>query len=358
MSDLETFLQAAKGRGASDEFLVNLLREQGWPQSAVYAALARHYAEATGVPVPAAPSRLESAREAFFHLLGFATLATWIFSTGSLWFELIDTWFPDPAMVSFMEWRWSRVSWQMASIIVAFPAFFFATRTILAEMERNPDKAVSPIRRWLTNIALLITALVFIGDVVAFIASFLQGELTVRFLLKCVTVLVLAGAVFLYYNRASSMPPAAARLWNRGFALASAAAILLSLGLGFMKAGSPADRRLLAEDRRRVEDLHVIASRMHQHWTSQPVIAERKMPAALAELSTGTGGTLPLADPFHNKPYGYEVKSGSTYRLCAEFQTATPAGPNNRIPAWSHPAGPHCYDLDASKAPVRPGSFP
>ncbi len=356
MSALDSFLQSAKAHGASDEFLVSLLREQGWPQAEVYAALGRHYAAVTGIGIPAAPSRLESAREAFFHLLAFATLATWIFATGSLWFELIDTWFPDPAMTARLDWRWSRVSWQMASIIVAFPAFVFATRTILAELQRNPDKAASGIRRWLTNIALLVTALVFIGDVVAFIASFLQGELTVRFVFKCSTVLILAGAVFLYYNRSSSMAPAAARLWNRGFALAAAAAILVSLGLGLMKAGSPGNRRQFAEDRRRVEDLHLIASRMHQYWTAQPAQGDRRIPAALTELSTGTGGTLPLNDPFSNRPYRYESVAGSAYRLCADFLTATSPGTNNRMPAWSHPAGHYCYSLDASRAPVYPGS--
>lgn len=356
MSELESFLKAAKSQGASDEFLVNLLQDQGWPPSEIYAALGRHYAESTGVPLPQAPSRLEAAREAFFHLLAFVTLGAWIFSAGSLWFELIDTWFPDPAMTGYRDWRWSRVSWQMAAIIVAFPAFVFATRTILAEMARNPDKAVSPIRRWLTNIALLITALVFIGDLVAFVASFLQGELTVRFVLKCLTVFLLAGAVFLYYNRGVSQTADAASNWNRGFAIAAAAAILLSLGLGFLKAGSPGDRRTRAEDRRRVEDLHTIASRMHSHWDSQNPSIGAKLPPTLTELSSGTGGSLPLSDPFTRAPYTYYPLNGSNYRLCAVFSTSNAEPAAARQPAWTHPAGPHCYDLDALKAPAYPGS--
>ncbi len=176
MADLDSFLKAAKSQGASDEFLVHLLKEQGWPAAEIHASLGRHYAEATGVPVPAAPSRIEAAREAFFHLLAFVTLGTWVFSAGSLWFELISAWIPDPTSDRHRDWRWSSVNWEMAAIIVAFPAFVFATRTILAEMARSPDKAVSPVRRWLTNIALLITALVFIGDLVVFVAWFLQGH--------------------------------------------------------------------------------------------------------------------------------------------------------------------------------------
>lgn len=356
MADLDSFLRAAKAQGASDEFLVHLLEENGWPQSEIYAALGRFYAESTGLEIPAAPSRLEAAREAFFHLLAFVTLGTWICSTGSLWFELIDTWFPDATVWGNRDWRWSRVSWQMASIIVAFPAFVFATRTILAELARNPDKAASPVRRWLTNIALLVTALVFIGDLVAFVAWFLQGELTTRFVLKSLTVFVLAGAVFLYYNRGASQTAAAAHNWNRGFALAAAGAIILSLGLGFLKAGSPEDRRARAEDRRRIEDLHTIATRMHAHWTAYRPSNEAKLPQALNDLASGTGGSLPLTDPFLGKPYAYTVLEGPNYRLCAEFSTSTTGPPPARMPAWAHPAGPFCYDLDASKLPAHPGS--
>jgi len=356
VSELESFLKAAKSQGASDEFLVNLLKEQGWPPSEIYSALGRHYAETTGVPIPAAPSRLEAAREAFFHLLAFVTLGTWVFSAGSLWFELIDTWFPDAAMSGYRDWRWSRVSWQMAAIIVAFPAFVFATRTILAEMARNPDKAVSPIRRWLTNIALLVTALVFIGDLVAFVAWFLQGELTARFVLKCLTVFVLAGAIFLYYNRGVSQSAAAASSWNRGFALAAAGAILLSLGLGFLKAGSPGDRRARAEDRRRVEDLHAIAVRMHSHWTAQRPLAEAKLPATIQDLTSGTGAALASIDPFRGTPYPYTELSGPKYRLCAAFATSNREPEPASQPAWAHPKGQFCYELDASKPPFYPGA--
>src|SRR5260221_5101306 len=92
--ELDSFLRAAKEKGASDEFLVAMLKDQGWPASAVYGALGRYYAETTGIPIPAARGRLESAREAFFHLLAFATLGTWIVATGSRRFWLIHTWYP------------------------------------------------------------------------------------------------------------------------------------------------------------------------------------------------------------------------------------------------------------------------
>jgi hypothetical protein len=163
MTELDTFLQAAKAHGASDEFLVARMKEHGWQQSDVYQALGRQYVDATGVPIPAARGRMESAREAFFHLLAFATLGSWICATGSIWFELIDTWFPDATRTYYRSWGWSRVSWQMACIIVAFPCFVYATMAVIRDMEAGSAKTASAVRRWLTNIALLNTALMFIA---------------------------------------------------------------------------------------------------------------------------------------------------------------------------------------------------
>src|ERR1035438_2122733 len=49
---LHTFIEASKAKGAADDFLVNLLREQGWAAKDIYAALGRYYQSLTGLPVP------------------------------------------------------------------------------------------------------------------------------------------------------------------------------------------------------------------------------------------------------------------------------------------------------------------
>ena len=199
--ELHAFVKAAKEQGATDEFLVAMLRDRGWPAKDVYGVFSQRYAEQTGIVLPEPPGRLEAAREAFFHLLAFVTLATWIFSIGSIWFDLIEAWLPDPTLDRFNGFEIGSISRQLASIIVAFPAFIWATRSILRDQMENPDKAESAVRRWVSNIGLLLTALVFMGDLIVFVTSVLQGELTARFALRCWVVVVLAGAVFLYYSR-------------------------------------------------------------------------------------------------------------------------------------------------------------
>jgi hypothetical protein len=144
-AELQAFVKAAKEQGATDEFLVAMLRDKGWPAKDVYAVFARRYAEQTGTVLPEPPGRLEAAREAFFHLLAFVTLATWIFSIGSIWFDLIEAWVPDPTVDRFDGFVIGSISRQLASIIVAFPTFIWATRSILRDQMENPDKAESAV---------------------------------------------------------------------------------------------------------------------------------------------------------------------------------------------------------------------
>ncbi|HEY3440978.1 MAG TPA: DUF5671 domain-containing protein [Paludibaculum sp.] len=331
----DDFLRAAKAKGASDEFLVAMLKEQGWQVGDVYQALGRYYVEITGLPIPEVRGRLESAREAFFHLLAFSTLATWVFATGNLWFELINGWVPDATDPRYYyRWTWSQVAWQMAALMVAFPAFLWATRAILRDQSANPASSSSPLRRWLTNIALLLTALIFIGDLVTFVATFLQGGLTLRFAAKSLIVVLLASSVFLYYNRGLARSAMAPSRWHRGFAVTALAFIVLTLGLGFMQTGTPAAQRRISEDRRRVEDLYQLAGALNNTPSGSP------LPATLE-------GPLKRIEPFSASPYEYHKLDDSRFELCAVFSAESRPLPPGVQDEWRHPKGRHCFQFKA-----------
>jgi hypothetical protein len=194
--NLSAFIEAAKSKGASDEFMVSLLREGGWAAKDIYAAFARLYEGLTGLAVPERGAGAgEGARDAFLHLLAFSTLATWATALASLLFTFIDQWLPD---TSYGGSRY-EISNQMACIIVAFPVFLFVTRFTLRHLRNHPEKFESGVREWIIYIALLIAAGIVIGDLITFLAFFLRGELTVRLVLKVLTVLVIAGSIFWYY---------------------------------------------------------------------------------------------------------------------------------------------------------------
>jgi hypothetical protein len=347
-SELESFVHAARAQGATDEFLVAMLREKGWPASDVYAVFAQRYAAQTGIAFPEPPGRLEAAREAFFHLLAFATLGMWIFAIGSIWFDLIEAWVPD-ATVDRNRFALGQASSQLASIIVAFPAFLWATRSILSDQLGNPDKAESPVRRWVSNLGLLLTSLVFMGDLIVFVTSLLQGELTARVALRCIVVVVLAGAVFLYYSRGLGksrvLPP---MTWHRTFAVCASVIMAVTLGLGFWATGSPSSVRIVSEDARRLRDLYDITVQVENKKLSNGL---KEPSMTLADIG------MAQSDPFSRRPYEYQRLDEKRYRLCAEFGAPSRPVPGPAAQFWRHPAGRQCFDISFDRTPPMPPSY-
>jgi hypothetical protein len=182
-----------------------------------------------------------------------------------------------------------------------------------------------------------------IGDVVTFLAYLLRGDLDVRFVLKVVTVLVIAGGVFAYYldslrrDRVSS-----AR--NRVFAIAALAMVGFGIVVGFVQIGSPAAQRFASEDARRLFDISHIAETLHGRWLTRG----RKdfvLPTTILDMPTGLGGAS-IVDPVSRRAYGYTPLQGTSYRLCAEFSRPSPSDVPRQ---WRHPVGPACFSLDASE---------
>jgi len=63
---LLAFIEASKAKGAADDFLADLLRQQGWAAEDIYAAFGRYYHSLTGLPVPVRSGGAgEAARDAF-----------------------------------------------------------------------------------------------------------------------------------------------------------------------------------------------------------------------------------------------------------------------------------------------------
>ena len=198
-STLREFLDAAKLQGASDESLLGLLRGRGWPEEDVYRAFADYYESQSRLQIPVY-KRSGSAKDAFLYLLSFSTLATWTFGAGSVMFTLIDRWFKDPlSPTNYYAGGYYQMADSLACVIVAFPVYVFVMRYIIYEVEGHPEKLESPVRKWLTYIALLIAACVVVGDLITFLTYFLRGELTTRFVAKVAVVLAIAGGVFWYY---------------------------------------------------------------------------------------------------------------------------------------------------------------
>jgi len=196
-TDLLAFVKESLTRGGRRAEVEQVLLRAGWPADQVKQAL-NHFADVEfSIPVPR-PVPSVSAREAFMYVVMFVTLILSAYNLCDLLFELINRAFPDPAD-RMAEWTIQSIRWSLSSLIVAFPVSLYVAWLLARSMRRDPTKRASRVRRQLTYVTLFIASCVLIGDFTYVIYSFLGGELTVRFVLKALTVAIIAGTAFSYY---------------------------------------------------------------------------------------------------------------------------------------------------------------
>ena len=198
--ELVGFVKEGLQRGVAREDIAGVLVKAGWPSDQVTRAMAMYGDTPFAIPVPR-PVAAGSMRDAFMHVLMFVTLLVSCWNFGSIVFEFIDRAFPDPATsgLYYHGYALQAIRWDLSSLIVAFPLFLVVSWRIARATRLDPTKRASKTRRMLTYIMLFIGAMTLIGDVITLIYNFLGGELTTRFVLKVVTVAVIAGAVIAYY---------------------------------------------------------------------------------------------------------------------------------------------------------------
>jgi hypothetical protein len=139
--------------------------------------------------------------------------------------------------------------------------------------------------------------------------------------------------------------------WHALFAGCASIAVALVIAWGFVLVGSPGARRLQRFDERRLQDLQAIAREVHAMVVDANETRSLKapLPKSLEEVARRARiEQIDTHDPATGEPYGYAVKSDSTFELCARF---TRARESDSSVFWNHPAGVHCFTIDVLDPP-------
>lgn len=196
-NELTSFVKESLAKGLSRAEIAGALTKANWTQEEVDVALGNYADVPFPVPVPRRKPYL-SAREAFIYLLLFVCLYISAYNFGALLFNFINTWFPD--VINQYDYNdTSGMRFSISSLIVAFPLYLWLSSLTQKAITKDREKRTSKIRKWLTYITLFVAASVIIGDLIALLNYLLGGELTLRFVLKVLVVLFIAGLIFGYY---------------------------------------------------------------------------------------------------------------------------------------------------------------
>lgn len=202
-NNISEYIEKLKTAGATDEAVAIILKNKGWSESNIAASLAHFYETKAGIgAAPLEPTRNqgEHARDAFLYLVSFTTLGIWVFAVGGLIFDMISKYFTVATDFSYgYSYAPTIDTGWIAAIIVAFPIYLWVMRTINQDIQKDPEKLHSGVRKWLTYITLFLAAGTVIGDLITLLTYLLRDDFALGFGLKILTVLLLAGGTFYYY---------------------------------------------------------------------------------------------------------------------------------------------------------------
>lgn len=252
-----------------------------------------------------------TARDFFLHLGAIVTFYASTIALVTLLFEVIN--YAYPKITGAYGYYLPSISFQVATLIVAFPLFLFLSWLLQKSYASEPALRDAPIRKFLAFITLFIAGAIAAGDLVAVIYTFLDGqELTTGFLLKFLALIVVMGGIFAYYLREikNLIGSKERNIWR----VAAAVLVLGSIILGFAVIGSPIAQREYRYDIQKTTDLQNIQWQIINYWQ-----AKESLPANLDTLNDPIkGGYLPK-DPQTGENYEYNKKSALTFELCAVF---------------------------------------
>ena len=303
-------------------------------------------------------------KDFFLHIGAMVALYVGTFSLLNLLFRVIDEAFPDVALGQYFGVP--TISWPIAALIILFPIFILLMWLLGKEYQLEPAKRELGIRRWLVFITLFVAGIVVVGDLITVLYYFLDGQLlTTSFILKVISVLVVAALIFTYYLL--DLRGRLGKNGNRVFTIIGLIIILASIVAGFMVIGSPMTQRAKRLDNQRLSDLQNIQWQVVNYWQQKGVL-----PKTLADLTDPIANFTAPVDPETKTAYEYRAKPPTQFELCATFALAGDSGLSERaysVPAkpmaiggdptldnWQHPAGQQCFSrtIDPERYPKLP----
>jgi hypothetical protein len=243
----------------------------------------------------------------------------------------------------------SNVRLAIAMLVVFFPAYLVLTRYVNRIRRTEVGQTYLTLTKWVIYLSLLIGGLIMLGDLVAVLLAFLNGDLTIRFILKALAVFGVIGAAMHYYILD------ARGFWVKNesksimYAIGAGLVVFTAIAFGFAHIETPATVREMKIDAEQIADLQNI------QWRIEPLIASSStVPSTIAELYPMMPEQIPTASE-GREAYEYEL-TDSGFKLCATFAHPSPVSEMNSPKTfdtgapiknaydWTHPAGYYCFE--------------
>ncbi len=286
-----------------------------------------------------------AAKFAFFYMLSLVALVFMALSTGMIIFQIINKNIIDLLQQYSGSYSPDQLKFAISALIISTPIFYITMRQIHKNLFSGALHRDSGIRKWLTYFILLVSSVVMLGWLIATINSFLNGELTTKFILKSITAIGIAVAVFTFYfydirrDEVAGKKDKLIRIYLYG-SLAVVIAVFIA-SLFFVE--SPTETRNRKFDANILNKFDQIDSEINSYYMDK-----QALPTDLAALKSEFPYIMDsdLQDPATNKAFDYKTLEDNKYELCATFRTSNLANQDSqdvyRKDRWPHDSGYQC----------------
>lgn len=286
-----------------------------------------------------------SAKFAFLYMLSLVSLVFFAIAVATVAFQTVNKNIVD--LIEPFRGRFSpeALKFAISSILIAGPIYYFTAWQINKNLAAGKLALESGVRKWLTYFILFVSSVVMIGWLIGTLFNFLDGELTLKFILKAGSAILIAAAVFSFYLYDIRRTETAGKdKVIRIFFYGSIVVALAALVTAFYFAPSPAETRARKRDNETLNRFNMIEGALQGYWSEN-----KKLPADLEELTKDRKylSDRYVKDAVSGDKFGYKVLADKkSYELCATFLTSN--RDENVVfdeylrDRWPHQAGYQC----------------
>lgn len=210
-SEVVAYIAKLRTQKVPDTRILEKLLESGWDKNKAQALLDSSVDDLPPAPSPTFDMEVKksvikgSMWDAFEHILLFIGLYVLSISITLTLLMFVDHWFTNIDDLSSYSDVWSS-QWQnsmlrgyISAMIVSYPVFSFFFYRVTKRTLSNPQLRSLKSRKFLIYFTLVVTFIIMLGYIINAIYSFLNGNITMNFVLRILTILGVSGSIFAYY---------------------------------------------------------------------------------------------------------------------------------------------------------------
>jgi len=364
-TELVNYIEEAREKNLSDEQIKDHLLEIGWPKEKIIEAIAH----ASGLPIPPAPP--SSGPILWWigvsYLLLFVVLSMLAVAVAGV----LHNWIDKPLLTalapnstgisaSFYDFFADYYGYGMTTLIqfyvptIIISYFIALGLSIFLKRETHTHPSLKETRFYkILFFAALVIAFIFtFSEMITAGYGYLSGN-TLSITFRHVVVSILAsGIIFIYLATGIKHFAGKVNTDLLAFVYITFFAVI-ALIYAFRIIPSASTERAITNDHKRIIDIGQLTDNISTYYQNNS-----QLPPNLNVLTSNIdSSTTPLVkiDPETFQPYQYTITGPGTYKICADFSTASskddPSGYDdatgdyaNFKAQFTHPVGYHCFD--------------